>query len=29
LKDPEALKQVQAIADANIKKYNLKPAEAA
>ena len=27
LKDPEALKQVQAVADANIKKYNLKPAE--
>jgi len=28
LKDPEALKQVQAVADANIRKYNLKPAEA-
>jgi len=29
LKDPEALKQVQAVADANIQKYNLKPAGAA
>jgi len=29
MRDPEALKQVQAIADANIRKYNLKPAEAA
>ncbi|MGE5279950.1 MAG: thiamine pyrophosphate-dependent enzyme [Deltaproteobacteria bacterium] len=27
LKDPEALKQVQAVADANIAKYNLKPAQ--
>ena len=28
LKDPEALRQVQAVADANIRKYNLNPAEA-